>query len=78
MRHAEGIVFKNFKVSYKEDDFRPAFVFDDVKGIEMTEVDILSSKELPVVLLNNTSKMVIKSLRMPVSNEMGIQKTNNK
>ena len=36
VRHASGIKMKNVKVSYVAADFRPAFVFDDVKGIAMT------------------------------------------
>jgi hypothetical protein len=78
MRHAEGIKIKNFKVSYKEDDFRPAFVFDDVKAIDLTDVHIASAKDMPVILLNNATGITTKNLVMPVPEEKGIMKTNNK
>ncbi|MCX6326923.1 MAG: glycosyl hydrolase family 28 protein [Bacteroidia bacterium] len=78
VRHAEGVKMKNVKVSYVEDDFRPAFVFDDVKGIEMVGVDIPAVKELPVVLFNNSSDITTKNLMIPVSQEKGVIKTNLK
>jgi hypothetical protein len=78
MRHAEGIKIKNFTVSYKEDDFRPAFVFDDVKKIDLTDVHILTAKEMPVIFLNNAKEVTMKKLAMPVSEEKGIQRADNK
>jgi hypothetical protein len=78
MRHAQGINIKNFTVSYKEDDFRPAFVFDDVKKIDLTDVHILTAKEMPVIFLNNAAEVTMKKLAMPVSEEKGIQRANNK
>jgi hypothetical protein len=78
VRHAEGIKMRNIRVSYVEDDFRPAFVFDDVKGIEMSDVTIPKAKELPVVLFNNTTGIVTKNLKMAVSDEKGILKSNFK
>ncbi len=78
IRHAEGIKMKNVKVSYMEDDFRPAFVFDDVKGIEMSDIFIPKAKECPVILFNNTSEIITNNLNMPVSEEKGIQKSNFK
>jgi hypothetical protein len=78
MRHAEGIKIKNFKVSYKEDDFRPAFVFDDVKGIDLTDVQIPTAKDMPMILLNNSNTVNFKNLKIPVTEEKAILKTNYK
>jgi hypothetical protein len=78
IRHAEGIKMKNVRVSYVEDDFRPAFVFDDVKGIEMSDVTIPKAKELPVILFNNTTGILTKNLKMAVSEEKGILKSDFK
>lgn len=78
VRHAEGIKMKNVKVNYLKDDFRPALIFDDVKGIALTDVDIATAKEMPVVLFNNTTDIALENLKMPVSEEKGIQKTNYK
>ncbi|HWS00554.1 MAG TPA: glycosyl hydrolase family 28-related protein [Prolixibacteraceae bacterium] len=78
IRHAEGIKMKNIKVSYLKEDFRPALVFDDVKGIEMSNFKIPTARELPVVLFNNTTGIVLNNLEMPVSEEIGVVKTNFK
>lgn len=34
VRHVKGLELENIKVSLVEDDFRPAFVFDDVKSLQ--------------------------------------------
>ncbi len=78
MRHAEGITIKNFTVSFKEFDFRPAFVFDDVKNVELNKISIPTAGEMPMILLNNTSGVHFKELKIPVSEEKGILKTNIK
>lgn len=38
VRHAKGISLKNVHLSLKDKDFRPAFVFDDVKDISLDRV----------------------------------------
>ena len=78
VRHAEGIKMKNVKVNYIEDDFRPAFVFDDVKRINLIDINIPTAKEIPVVLFNNTSDIELKDLIMPISEAKGVMKTNYK
>ncbi|MBL7817084.1 MAG: glycoside hydrolase family 28 protein [Saprospiraceae bacterium] len=78
MRHTEGVTMKNVKVKYIEEDFRPAFVFDDAKNIKLTDVDIATAKELPVIFLNNTEGVIFKNLKMPVSEVKGIVKANNR
>lgn len=78
VRHAEGIKMKNVKVNYLKDDFRPALVFDDVKGLELADIDIPTAKEMPVVLFNNTTDITLENLKMPVSEDKGVQKTNYK
>jgi hypothetical protein len=49
-----------------------------VKGIALTDVDIATAKEIPVVLFNNTTDIALENLKMPVSEEKGLQKTNYK
>jgi hypothetical protein len=78
VRHAEGIKMKNIKVSYVEDDFRPALVFDDVKGVALEDVTIPKAIELPVALFNNTTSIALKNMQLPVSEEKGVMKTNYK
>lgn len=40
VRHVRGIKFRNIRLSLKDDDFRPAFVFDDATGIEARRVSL--------------------------------------
>ena len=72
LRHAEGIKMINVKISYREDDFRPAMVMDDVKGVDMDGVAIPAAIEMPVIFLNNTSGVTFKNLKLPVSEEKGV------
>lgn len=39
VRHARNIIFRNVNVTLRDNDFRPAFVFDDVQGIRMQQVN---------------------------------------
>ncbi len=69
VRHVNGILFKNVKISSKEDDFRPAFVFDDVKGLNMEKVDLLKEKKEQVILKEvtgaqlNFRKNIVKTIQ---------------
>lgn len=40
VRHAEGITLRDFRVRIRKPDYRPAFVFDDVKGLKLEEIEI--------------------------------------
>jgi len=52
VRHANGISFKNVKVTLEDADFRPAFVFDDVQNLKMEQIDLPEAKNEQVVLKN--------------------------
>jgi hypothetical protein len=78
VRHAEGIQFKNVRLSYLEEDFRPSIVMDDVKNIVLSSLSIPTVKDLPIIQLNNSSEVVIKNLMIPVSETNAIIKTNYK
>lgn len=72
IRHAEGITLKNVKVSYLENDFRPAIVTDDVKGLILNKLSIPSFLQLPVIVLQNTSGLAMEKLQLPVSTDKGV------
>ena len=76
IRHAAGIKMINVKLSYLEDDFRPAMVLDDVKGMDLSKLKIPTVKEMPVIHMNNTENITFKNLEMPVSEAKGISKSN--
>lgn len=76
IRHAEGIVFKNVRLHYLEDDFRPAIVLDDVKNSQLNDLIIPTAKEFPMIILNNTTDVTLKGLQIPVSQDKAVRKTN--
>ncbi len=73
VRHASVIKMKNVTFRYKEFDFRPALVFDDVKSIELEDVDIKTGEELPIILFNNSEEIFTKKLKLPVENNEAIR-----
>lgn len=72
VRHADGIKMKNVKLQYKEDDFRPALVFDDVKSVELDKVEVLSGHEAPSIYLNNTAKKAFSNLKLPFDSSKAV------
>ncbi|KRD61318.1 glycoside hydrolase [Flavobacterium sp. Root935] len=44
VRHVNGIEMKNIKLILEKEDFRPAFVFDDVQNLTMKGIDVPSDK----------------------------------
>ena len=51
IRHARGIELNNVTVGFEEDDFRPAFILDDVKGAEFNNVDAQKAADVPTFVL---------------------------
>ena len=50
VRHVKGITFKNVILKLENDDFRPAFIFDNVEGIEIDHVELPETKHKQVIL----------------------------
>ena len=50
VRHAKGVLIKNIKFTLEDKDFRPAFVFDDVRDLTMEQIDLSFEKKVEVVL----------------------------
>lgn len=53
VRHVNGISMKNIKLTLDNPDFRPAFVFDDVKGIQMEEITVPKKQKGQIILKNS-------------------------
>lgn len=49
VRHVNGIEMKNIKLILEKEDFRPAFVFDDVKNLTLKGIDIPSDKTNQII-----------------------------
>ena len=55
VRHVKGLSMKNIRVKVEEYDFRPAFVFDDVKNLEMKQIKIEDEKKAQQVIFRNVT-----------------------
>jgi hypothetical protein len=50
VRHVDGIKMKNIKLKLDNEDYRPAFVFDNVQGIQMENIDLPDDKKKHIIL----------------------------
>ena len=55
VRHVEGLVLKNVSVIAREKDYRPAYVFDDVKGLGIVNCDVKEDDNDKQFILNNVT-----------------------
>ena len=67
VRHAEGIDFRNCRITLRKADYRPAMVFDDVRGLRLTQVNLGPSSGKPVMVLNEVNDAVLKGVKYPKS-----------
>ena len=57
VRHVKGLSMKNINLKVLEYDFRPAFVFDDVKDLHLNRIRIEDKKKSEQVILRNVLNM---------------------
>ena len=62
MRHTEGVLMKNVTVRLKAKDYRPAFVFDDVKYLTLENIKITEGGYLPPFILKDVKQPVLKKI----------------
>ncbi|MGQ1784624.1 glycoside hydrolase family 28 protein [Saccharicrinis sp. GN24d3] len=55
VRHAKGITLRNVKMVLEKEDYRPAFVFDQVEGIRMDQVELPDSQHKQLILKDTKS-----------------------
>ena len=55
VRHVKGIQMHNVKLRLQEDDFRPAFVFDRVSDVRLSDISLPENKKEGQVVLRQTS-----------------------
>jgi len=70
VRHVAGLNMKNISVKTKNQDYRPACVFDDVAGLEMGKIKIEENDSNPQIILKGVAeksidvdKSIIKSIQ---------------
>ncbi len=61
VRHMDGLTMKNIKLSIKEPDYRPAFVFDDVKNLDIESLEIEGEEKPKHIILRNTENVKIEN-----------------
>ena len=66
-RHAEAIELRRFRVSLKREDFRPAMVFDDLRGLRLDHVGMGPRSGKPVIVLNDASETLLRRVDYPKS-----------
>jgi polygalacturonase len=65
VRHAEGIEFRNCRITLKQADYRPAMVFDDVRGLRLAKVNLGPLSGKPVMVLNDVNEAVFAGVKYP-------------
>ena len=55
LRHAKGVTVNDLVVSYLDNDFRPAFLLDDVSGVNFNRVTAQRAADVPTFVLKNVS-----------------------
>ena len=60
VRHMKGLQMDNVEVSFLKEDLRPAFVLDDVKGVEFNNVKAQAAPGVPSFVLKNVEKFLEK------------------
>lgn len=57
IRHVKGIELNNVEVGFMTDDFRPAFILDDVKDAEFNNVTAQNVEGVPTFVLKNVENL---------------------
>jgi hypothetical protein len=66
VRHVDGLVFRNMKLTAKKTDYRPAFVFDDVKKLTLDRVQVSEPDAGAQVIFRNVreNKLINADIRV--------------
>jgi polygalacturonase len=66
IRHVKGIELNDVEVSVKAEDQRPAFLLQDVEGVEFNRVKAAHAASVPTFVLKNVTDFALRqSLTMP-------------
>jgi len=69
VRHVKGLTMRNFDLKVLEHDFRPAFVFDDVKDLNMVLIRISDTNKNPKIILRDVPGSNIQNIIIPESTD---------
>ena len=62
VRHVNGLELNNVRLNVRKEDFRPAYVFDDVKNLKIKEGNIASPVKTDQVVIKNVHQAIIENL----------------
>jgi polygalacturonase len=65
VRHVNGLVMKNIIVKAEAPDYRPAFVFDDVRNLQLDRVSISKANNNSPIILKDVTQEKIKNIAVP-------------
>ncbi|WP_375437569.1 glycoside hydrolase family 28 protein [uncultured Hymenobacter sp.] len=65
VRHAQGITFKNVRISSSGADYRPALVFDDVQQLILQQVTVPTTPSQPTLVLRDVPAPQLKQVSLP-------------
>jgi hypothetical protein len=64
VRHVKGLSMKEIHLKVLEQDFRPAFVFDDVENLEMEKIKIEPTTKTEQIILKDVNNVQINKVNM--------------
>lgn len=73
VRHVKGLTIKNVKLSYINDDYRTACIFDDVTNLELNGLSVKNYQNLPVIVLHNTKGYKMSHLTLPLPENKAVK-----
>lgn len=66
VKHAKDITFKKVNLKLKDKDFRPAFIFDKVEGINMTQITLPETNHQQIILKDTKNEQLNTELKSNV------------
>lgn len=70
IRHAKNIELNHVELKLENDDFRPAFILDDVIGVGLNDVTMTKIGTVPSIILKNVEDFRIKDCRPIKDNQI--------
>lgn len=71
VRHVQNLEMKQVSFSSQKEDFRPACIFDEVSGLKINQLNILSSTPQPKIILRKVSGSVLDRLQLGAGSKLG-------
>lgn len=67
VRHVKGLTLRNVQLKFINEDYRTACIFDDVEGLNLSNVSIPCYRELPIIVLSKVKEHHLSQLRLALA-----------